>query len=166
MKKIDDEKSLILGIKENDTEGLRLGIHGYFSCYRNFKTYVEGNLDGFTRTDFMSIQEHSEGHFESQWYDYFIPADRVVFIEEGKKLRPFKDLCEFTGVTGRAVGNVITFKKKNSDTEYCLLFNGHAITKDGDVLIYLGAKYYVLKELCDDYLYYKDGVWLPFGIEE
>lgn len=165
MKKIDTKKSLILGIREKDTEGLGLGTHGYFSRYRDFRNYVEGNLDGFTRTEFMSIQEHSEGHFESQWYDYFIPTYRVVFVEE-KKYRPFKDLKEFINTTGYEISDIVTFRRKrDSSTEYNVLFFGHLLVK-GITVICLGSGCYSFEELLRDFLYYKDGVWLPFGVEE
>ena len=166
-KKIDIEKSTVYGTNDKDNVDLWLGIKGYFSHYSDFEPYRKGELDGFTRSQCMTIEKDPSGCSVEQWYNYFIPEDKVVFKEEKpKKLRPFKDIEEFRCTLGCAVGDVITYKKRNRDTEYSMLFSGYALAKDGDVLIYLGAKYYVLKELCDDYLYYRNGEWKPFGVEE
>lgn len=156
-KKINKEKSVVFS---NWYDTVKLDQKGTFvNDFNKPEDYFEGTL-WCIRTD--EIKPFGDSY--SIWYKYFVPEDTMVL--EPEKVRPFEDFDEFIRTLGCAVGNVITFKKKNSDTEYCLLFNGHAITKDGDVLIYLGAKYYVLKELCDDYLFYKGGEWLPFGVKE
>lgn len=138
----------------------------YMSQDENFKDYYKLNLVGIKYAKCFRctfIGEAEDG--EAGSYRYFILAKDAKFKEE-PKIRPFKDIEEFRRTLGWAVGDTITYKKKDRDTEYSMLFSGYALAKDGDVLIYLGAKYYVLKELCDDYLYYRNGEWKPFGVEE
>lgn len=167
MRKIDIEKSIILGMTENDTDGLKLGMQGYFSNNGSFNNYVEGELDGFTYGEFMTTQENLDGDYADQWYAYFIPKDKVVFIEEEpKKLRPFKNIYEFKRITSCAIGNVIIYKKKGCSTEYTVLLNGYALVEDDVLVVYLGTVCYTLEELRDGFLYYDNGKWHPFGVEE
>lgn len=167
MLKIDTEKSIILGMTENDTDGLKLGMQGYFSNSSSFINYVEGELDGFTYGEFMTTQENLDGDYADQWYAYFIPEDKVVFIEEEpKKLRPFKNIYEFKRITSCAIGNVIIYKKKDCDAEYTVLLNGYVLMNGNVLGVYLGRRSYTLEELSDDYLYYDNGKWHPFGVEE
>lgn len=169
MKKIDIAKSTVLGTNNDDTDGLKLGISGYFSHYSNFETYVDGELDGFTYSEFMTTQEDPDGEYGDQWYDYFIPKDKVVFIEEEKekKLRPFKDWKEFTDVTGHNIGGVITVHRVDNRFEETCIINGYKNLIGMDVVyIMLGTDKYTLEELSQYFKYQKYGQWFPFGVEE
>lgn len=95
---------------------------------------------------------------------YLILEKDAKFMK--KNLRPFKDVNEFITTTGRAIGNVITYKKKDSDAEYTVLFNGYVRINDNVLGIYLGGRSYTLKELQDDYVYLHADEWKPFGVEE
>lgn len=130
MRKIDVEKSTILSVNEGDTD-LKLGIKGYFSHYSNFETYVEGELEGFTYSEYMTTEEDLDGDYGNQWYDYFIPEDKVVFKEEPKKLRPYKNISEFLDTVRIKIGDVITIKRINCGYEYedTILFIGFRITE-------------------------------------
>lgn len=99
-------------------------------------------------------------------YKYFILAKDVKFKGE-KVLRPFRDINEFSRATGRGIGDIVPFKRKDSATENNLLFSGYSLNRD-EVLLYLGQGCFTFKELCDDYLYYNANYneWEPFGIEE
>lgn len=188
MKKIDIEKSTVYGTNDKDNAIIRrdnvdlwLGIKGYFSRYRDFRTYVEGNLDGFTRTDFMSIQEHSEGYFESQWYDYFIPKDKTVFILEPKKLRPYKTIEEFKTETKKffSIGDILLIRERKtgcvSELLYCgytvVVVGGPAVDCEDTVVetkeyIHLGSNLWTLEKLSNYDFCINDSDWFAFGVEE
>lgn len=156
-----------------------LGEEVYLSDDKSFNTFTKGKLIGvsyiicgvdynahnpWTKYPFVGKSVEDDGLEKSAHYKYFILAEYAKFKE--KKLRPFVSIQEFIERTECEIGNLITFKRKDHSTEYNMLFAGYALTEDGEVLIYLGAKYYVLGELMNNFLYYRDGEWLPFGIEE
>lgn len=163
MKEIDIEKSKILGLNEGDTDNLKLGMHGYFSHYRHFETYVEGELDGFTYGEFMTSEEDPNGDYGNQWYDYFIPKENVVFKEKPKELRRFKDVDEFCNETCCEVlgDDVITIRNKEDKKEYVLLFIGYSNDS-----VHLGAYVFTFETLLKFYEFSYNNEWLPFGIEE
>lgn len=152
-----------------------LGEEVYLSDDKNFNTFTKGKLIGvsyihgwndnaWTKYPFVGKSVEDDGLEKSAHYKYFILAENAKFKE--KKLRPFVSIQEFIEETEREIGDVITYKKKNSDAEYTVLFNG-CVRINGNVLgIYLGGRSYTFEELKDDYNYYNAGAWKPFGIEE
>lgn len=164
MKKIDTKKSTILGINGDDHENLKLGIKGYFSHYSDFEPYIEGELDGFTHSQCMTIERDPNGCSSEQWYNYFIPEDKVVFKEEKpKKLRPYKDISEFCNETGcEEIGrDIIIIRNKINEQEQVLLYIGYS-----DDTVHLGGHLITLKALFENYEFLYEDKWLPFGIEE
>lgn len=166
MKKIDIEKSKILGFLVDDNNNLKLGIRGYFSHYSDFEPYIEGELDGFTRSQYMTIEINPNGCSSEQWYDYFIPEDKVVFKEEKPKvLRPYKNISEFPG----GIGSVLTYRSKSEPSVHILTSVESIATQDNDLLyVYMdGLRFTSLHLLTDyEYLNAKGDKWLPFGVEE
>lgn len=152
-----------------------IGQDVYMSNYIDFSVYSKNEfigvnyvIDNSFSTLYPFICKGKDGNERSS-YRYFILAKDAKFKEfkeEEKELRPFNSIEEFIEGTECEIGNLITFKRKDHSTEYNMLFAGYALTGDGEVLIYLGTKYYVLEELMNNFLYYRDGEWLPFGIEE
>lgn len=145
-----------------------IGQDVYMSDDENFEDYYKYKLVGVKVIDDYCRFLGNEGKETYTFaYKHFILVKDVKFKEEKeKKLRPFKDIEEFRRKIGCAVGNVITYKKKNSGIEYSVLFHGYARINDNVAGIYLGRRSYTLKELRDNYHYYNAGEWLPFGVEE
>ena len=175
MKKIDLEKSKIMGVNEDDSDNLKLGIRGYFSHYSDFETYTEGDLEGFTYSEYMTTEEDPDGDYGDQWYDYFIPEDKVVFKEEEPKkktLRPFKSIDEFFDTTGFKIGDVVDIQRFGNYTyKETSILNGVRVFTDEDEelqkkQISFGSGSHSFDELFNNFKYYKKGEWLRFGVEE
>lgn len=143
-----------------------IGEKVYLSDDVNFESYEEGNLEEVSYANDISYPFLGECGIGA--CRYLILAKDVKFKKEEKEkiLRPFKDVNEFIITLGRAIGNVITYKKKDSDAKYTVLFNGYVRINDNVLGIYLGRRSYTLEELKDDYLYLHADEWKPFGIEE
>ena len=145
-----------------------IGEEIYLSDDVTFESYRKGNLLEVKYAN--GVTYPFLGGYEVGSYKYFILAKDAKFVEEEKILRPFKDVIEFRTVTGRGIGGVITYKKKDNDAEYTVLINGYVRINDNVLGIYLGRRSYTLKELRDDYLYLHIDVssseWKPFGVEE
>jgi len=145
-----------------------IGEEIYLSDDMTFESYRKGNLLEVKYAN--GVTYPFLGGYEVGSYKYFILAKDAKFVEEEKILRPFKDVIEFRTVTGRGIGGVITYKKKDNDAEYTVLINGYVRINDNVLGIYLGRQSYTLKELRDDYLYLHIDVssseWKPFGVEE
>lgn len=145
-----------------------IGEGVYLSDDVTFESYRKGNLLEVKYAN--DVTYPFLGGYEVGSYKYFILAKDAKFVEEEKILRPFKDVIEFRTVTGRGIGGVITYKKKDNDAEYTVLINGYVRINDNVLGIYLGRRSYTLKELRDDYLYLHVDVssseWKPFGVEE
>ena len=148
-----------------------LGEEVYLSDDKDFNTFTKGKLIGvrymsdcaystYTKYPFVGSSVEDGGLVISK---YFIPTKDAKFKE--KELRPFKSVQEFIEETECEIGDVITFKRKDLDTEYTMIFNGYALVKGDVLVVYLGTVCYTLEELMD-YLYYKGGEWYPFGIIE
>ena len=153
--------------KDDITDAINLvGEEVYLSDWADFRGYDKGNLLEVKYAH--GVLYPFLGGYEVRPYKYFILCKDAKFKEEEtpKKLRPFKDVEEFRTTIGCAIGNVITYKKKDSDAEYTVLFNGY-VRVNGNVLgIYLGRRSYTLEELRNDYLYLCADEWKPFGVEE
>lgn len=164
MKKINIYKSTILGYNKDDANGLKLGTKGYFCNYCEFNDYVEGELEGFTRTDFLTTKEYANGDCVDTWFNYFIPADKVVFEEEPKQIRAYT-INEF--LDKFPFLSIITLREKeNNDCVLTCAFSAYRcrlICID----VCLGVEWISLGTLFDKFEY-KDtlGNWLPFGVEE
>lgn len=172
MKKIDVKNSLMF---DNKIDNLRAAIEylteeGYFSDHESFHDYKEGTLVSILVANKTPLPYES-GH-GNQSYRYFIPKDKVVFIEgQPKKLRPFKSSWEFTDVTGCNIGDVITIRRLDKIFEESCIVNGYKLLDTGPstphcVYISLGANEYSLVKLMRCFEYAKGGEWYPFGVEE
>lgn len=174
MKKIDISKSLIFSrnIKDLKNSLDYLYQDGYCSNSEDFSDYEEGNLDGVHASNFMFRPYELTCNCNNQFFTYFIPKSKVVFVEEEPKkktLRPFKSIEEFFAVTGFKIGEVVHIKRfaNCSYTEKSIL-NGFRVYTDEfhriDVIFGSGSR--TLDELFKYYEYYKSGKWLRFGVEE
>lgn len=143
----------------------------YLSDDEDFNTFTKGKLIGVRYISDFAYSTYTEYPFIGSSVEdgglviskYFILAKDAKFKE--KELRPFKSVQEFIKEIECEIGDVITFKRKDLDTEYTMIFNGYALVKGDALVVYLGAACYTLEELMD-YLYYKGGEWHPFGIIE
>lgn len=173
MRKINVEKSIVY--KFDDRDDLSqcvqlLGEKGYFSCKWNFEHYERGTL-----AEVMCSAKGYPHPFVREYdgeldcFKYFITEELVVFKEEPKekKLRPFDSIQEFTDATGCKIGDKITITCVNLGYEDFCLFNGvRRNLETHTTSVMLGSSMYSFKELKDYYLFYKEGKWNPFGIEE
>lgn len=174
MKKIDIENSLIyrFDVFKDLVEctGL-LGASGCFSDDKDFNEYDFGTLsevrvrhlvkDG----NYLFVSGNDET--DVSCYKYFIPEDKVVFIEEqsSKKFRPYNYLRELPFGIGDSIA--IRVKAEPSSVTYVLV---DEIVCTGDRVDYLSfgtsltrfsPKYYF-----DGYEFLMNGEWVPFGVEE
>lgn len=159
-KEIDVVRSVVYGGITNRFDGLYLGQLGYFSDDPSFEIfYATGYLGNIDTSESRRYETCTNERFV-----YFIPADKVVFKEEPKKLRPFGGIGEFLKVTKIVLGDAIHYKRKNSDQECVVIFDGYT----SDRLVLLGGIYYKLTDLFEYFEYYDNdlSMWKPFGIEE
>ena len=175
MKKIDVSKSLIFGRKVEDIKNSLeyLDQVGYFSNCKDFSEYKEAKLDivrvcNIANYAFNPYTYVHDGFRYS--FSYFIPKSEVVFVEEEKKLRPFKTIDEFFNVTGFKIGDVVriktfagcAFDEKTLITGFRVYTDEEYHRKD----VIFGASSRPLDDLFKHFKYYKNGEWLPFGVEE
>ena len=103
-------------------------------------------------------------------YEYFLPAEWLKPEEPEIKYRPFS-LNEFLKIF--AIGNLIDFKKKNSDEVECVMFVGYLTDidrskdeKPGANIVMLGTYRYSLSVLFERYEMFFEDEWQPFGVGE
>ena len=178
MKKIDTSNSLIFSKNLDDAKDSLdyLGQEGYFSNSKDFSEYKEAELDivhvanvaNFVYRPYVSIVD-GDGHS----FSYFIPKSKAVFVEEEPKkktLRPFKSLEEFFNVTGFKVGDVVEIKNfaglAYEETTLITSFRYYTDNEFHGMYVVFGAVARPLSDLFKHYKYYKNGEWLPFGVEE
>lgn len=175
MKKIDVSNSLIFGSKVEDVKNSleHLDQKGYFSNSKDFSEYKEAKLDivrvcniaNYAFNPYTFVQDSFRYSFS-----YFIPKSEVVFVEEEKTLRPFKSLEEFFNVTGFRVGDIVQIKRfGNLNYEETAILTSIRYYTDGAyhrIELCFGSTARSLDELFKHFKYFKNGVWLPFGVEE
>lgn len=166
MKKIDVNKSLIFSRNVEDLKNSLDYLYqdGYCSNSEDFSEYEDGVLDGVHASNFMFRPYELTHNGDNEFFSYFIPKNKVVFIEEEpKKYKPFKNISEFSNKTGcTEIGrNVLTMKYKYEKTERVLLYVGY--TAKG---VCLGGFVLNFETLLDQFEFYRGGKWQPFGIEE
>lgn len=175
MKKIDVSKSLIFSSKVKDLKNALeyLDQKGYFSNCKDFSNYSEGQLDVVHVASFMFSSYVVMSNEVSKFFSYFIPKSKVVFVEEEptrKTLRAFNSREEFFNVTGFKVGDIVQLKRVgNLIYEETVILTSIRHCLDGAYLrieISFGSTVRSLSELCENCKYYKNGEWLPFGVEE
>lgn len=172
MKKINTEASMVYDEKLVKASFGYLGQEGYFSNYKDFDVYIEGVLESVTVSNGSNYPYTNK--YDCNGFDYFIPKNFVVFFKEEKekKLRPFKYMSEFFDKTGFKVGEVITIKRFGCDDqeyEETCVFSGYRIVTNTEpqiTTVVFGNNRRTFNELKNGFKYYKNGEWLPFGIEE
>lgn len=178
MKKIDTNNSLIFGIKIKDVKkSLKyLDQEGYFSNSEDFSEYKEAKLDAVRVCNVSKIVYTPYAYIHKGFYysfSYFIPKSKAVFVEEEpkkKELRPFKSLEEFFNVTGFKVGDIVQIKNCTGyayeETTLITSFRYHTDNEFHRTYVVVGVVARSLDELFRNYKYFKNGEWLPFGVEE
>lgn len=159
--------------KDNIRDAIDLvGQKVYMSDDADFHEYSERELVGVTYTEngrVFSVEYPFAGRDSRSGtceYRYFVLCKDVKFKEE-KKLRAFNSIQEFTDVTGCKVGDKIRMTCINLGFEDVLLFNGYRTFLETSITsVVLGMSMYSFRELKDHYLFYKNGKWCAFGIEE
>lgn len=99
-----------------------------------------------------------------RFYTYCLPCEWVAETKE-KTYRPFK-LQEF--IDKFEFGSKIRYRHKSNTCVYTGIFNGYEEYIDSSVCVCIGAHTISLKMLLEEYEfeYYKDEVWVPFGVEK
>lgn len=159
--------------KDNIRDAIDLvGQKVYMSDDADFHEYSERELVGVTYTEngrMFSVEYPFAGKDSRAGtceYRYFVLCKDVKFKGE-KKLRPFASIQEFTDVTGCKIGDKITITCVNLGYEDFCVFNGVRRNLDTHTTsVMLGSSIYSFDKLKDYYLFYKNGKWCPFGIEE
>lgn len=160
------EVRIYSGIRDDAKDAMDLiGQEVYMANDENFSDYTKGELLAVRYGKDSTIVKYPFlcGFERYTHYMYIILCKDAKFKE--KELRPFKSVQEFIKEIECKIGDVITFKRKDLDAEYTMIFNGYVLVKGDALVVYLGAACYTLEELMD-YLYYKGGEWHPFGIIE
>lgn len=177
MKKINVSNSLIFGSTVEDVKNSleHLDQEGYFSNSKYFSEYKEGKLDVVRVSNIANLFNPYAFLRDGFRYafSYFIPKSSVVFVEEEpkkKELRPFKSLEEFFNVTGFKVGDIVQIKRfGNLNYEETAILTSIRLYLDGAyhrIEICFGSTARSLSDLFKCCKYFKNGEWLPFGIEE
>lgn len=175
MKKIDASKSLIFSRNVEDFQKSLgyLNEDGYFSNSKDFSEYEEGKLDGVHASNFMFRPYEFTRDGDNQFFSYFIPKLKVVFVEEEpkkKKLRPFKSTNEFFDATGFKIGDVVQIQGFSDYTyEETSILTGFKVYTDDEfhrMDVIFSSSSHSLTELFKHFKYYKNGKWLRFGVEE
>lgn len=159
--------------KEDIIKALTLiGEDVYMSDTDDFSEYDKGKLVGvrYASDDVYTDLIYLCRNVHCVHYKYIILCKDAKFKEE-KKLRPYKNISEFFDKFDFNIGDVITIKRINCEYEYedTILFIGFRITgKENQKYpyIFLGQLRYTFEDLMNNFLYYKDGRWHSFGIEE
>lgn len=171
MKKIDASKSLIFSQNIEDFKNSLdyLYLLGYFSNSDKFSEYEEATLDyvhvaKVTYSYYAFMRDGTKHTFK-----YFIPKSKAVFVEEEpnkKTLRPFQSMKEFFDATSFNIGEVVHINNFSYEEKTILI--GFIIYTDGfyRVDVVFGSGSYTFDELFKCFKYYKNGMWLRFGVEE
>lgn len=138
--------------------------------------YFANGLNGFANIDYFaaySLDNVQVGiakpfFYKEQNFALFLPEDKVKEIEESEKYRPFKAMLEFVNTVGKRVGEDIRLRAKSSDPfESSFLIDGYTETSKYELkYIYLSGIKFTPKELFDNYEWFFNGTWKPFGVEE
>lgn len=175
MKKIDINKSLIFSSTVEDVKNSLeyLDQKGYFSNSKDFSEYKEANLDFVEVGNFVFSPFAYMNDGDRYVFRYFIPKNRAVFVEEEpkkKQLRPFQSMKEFFDATGFNIGEVVHIKRfANYIYEEKTILNGFRVYTDEEfheTHLIFGSGSRSLDVLFKYFKYYKNGEWLPFGVEE
>ena len=104
---------------------------------------------------------------DETYYSYFLPEADLKPVE--KKYRPFS-LDEFSNIF--KVGDLVEFRYKDSDEVKCAMFTGYITDVEriddktpGAVELMLGIFHYSLYSLFEDFEWFYNGKWQPFGTE-
>lgn len=94
--------------------------------------------------------------------------DAVVFKEEPKQYRPFKDVKEFEVQTGCNVlgESIIRLRCTTANTTHTLLYTGYSELLNGFYYIHLGCYKLSLLELFEEYVLVKGDKTFILGVEE
>lgn len=98
---------------------------------------------------------------------FFLPATKVKEIQE-KKYRPFKAMSEFANSLNIQAGTTIRLRiKSNASLEHVLLISGFSETHEHELkYIFLGGIKFAPEELFDNYEWFFNDSWQPFGVED
>ena len=172
MKKIDISNSLIFSREYEDIKNSLkyLNQDGYFSNSKDFSEYEEAKLDVVEVANFRFSPYSYIKNGDRLVFSYFIPKSEVVFVEEEKKLRPFKTIDEFFEVTGFKIGDVVRIKNyvgyAYEETSVITSFRVYEDKEFHRMYVTFGVVARPFDELFKHYKYFKNGEWLPFGVEE
>lgn len=166
MKKIDVKESKIYRFDSREDLSkaiLLLGEKGYFSNTKDFTDCEYGTLiEVMGNVQVRSFPFVKRNNNADGCYQYFI-AEKAVVFEKEKKMRPYKDVTEFSNETGCEVlgEDFITIRHKKDKQEIVLLFTGYS-----DTAVHLGAYLITYNGLFSNYEFLYGNEWVDFSIEE
>lgn len=135
-----------------------LGEKGYFSDF--FSKYA--HISNMKEDVLQSLDEHHDEAFLStcnKW-EFFLPSEWVK--EPEKKYRPYT-VMEF--IKEYPLGSHLHFRPKDKLIEMHRLIDGYNDCLNGAGTLFMCGAMYSMSELYDNYDIFKDGEWVPFGIE-
>lgn len=139
-----------------------IGEEGYFcdTYHESLAAWHKGLLQDVDQS--MTVECIFEDE-ENEVFGLFLPADKVIEVEE-KKYREFKDFNEFRFWTGKRVGSVIVYRDKLTNDEIEAVITRSKLYGNS---VEIGAVEYTLKELFEQWEWLSDGnEWCLFGVEE
>lgn len=166
MKKIDVKESKIYRFDSREDLSqaiLLLGEKGYFSDSDDFTECEYGTLiEVMGNVQVRSLPFVKRNNNADNYFKYFI-AEKTIVFEKEKKIRPYKDICEFSNETNcEEVGkDLLIIRNKKDKQEKVLLYTGYSNTA-----VHLGAYLITFNSLFSDYEFLYDNEWVDFSIEE
>lgn len=135
--------------KINDFEDLSRCAYGTYTDYRE-------------QDKCFSCRTCSKGVVEYDWFTYFIPEEDLKPEEPEKKYRAYTTM-EF--IKDYPLGSHLHFRPKNDTIEMHRLIDGYNDCLNGAGTLFLSGVMFSMQELYNNYEIFRDGEWLPFGVE-
>lgn len=137
-----------------------------------FEVYASNNIDDFNNIDLckkgkVNFIDPVHGYavkIDSKntcYFKFVIPA---MYVKEKKKKRKFLTIEEFCNACVK--NGEIIFRRKMSNTELHVKYNGFCITAVNHFEVLLGCEWFSFEELFNDYEYFDKNNWFSFETEE
>ena len=136
--------------------------------FKNHKGYFADDISNYSDLNYCEYGKLTDADIESKhyiyqkdndnWLAFFLPEAGVIEKKE-KKYRPYTiedfETCEF----------VVFREKNNPSMEYHVRYNGYR--KCGNFYkVILGNISYTFSDLFENFEYFYNGRWKPFGVKE
>lgn len=143
---------------------LNVGRKGYFSDHTDFSDVVEGILEKVDVESCYRADTYYPFKIDNSLvgFKFFCPEECAVEKEE-PEFCSYKTLDELPF----RVGDSVTFRKKNEHEKELMLICSGIVVRDETELsrVHLGAYFFKLDDLLEEYEYFDGKEWVPFGVE-